>query len=408
MFNATFRLEEYVPMALASVLGGLAFWLGWRSKRHLIKPASMNIQPDLYPQRYILQVLTLAPVTLTALMVISRRYGSLLAFARVPQQAYYVIGPEFYNVFSLLLASFVPLIALALNLALHTCGLRKAWWGFVGIALFLMFFLIALKLGARYRLLLAIIPAFAVYLSTRQRRIGLRSLIIMGSLGVLFYILGRIRYQLILTPRDILQRTIEYFTNLRHGLYFDIFMAGDFDAFENGMHLLYLVPHSRPFMLGSTLISVLYNPIPRAIWPGKPAPSINQYLIEIGMGPASVGHFNFAVSLIAELYVNFWWIGVAVGMFLLGNIAARLWNWFLANRHRPEAWFHIGLFCAYLPMVTRGSFHSMTVYYLMVVVNEILSRKVAGLLAVMGRREKRSRALSSLTEVSDTNPNHFE
>jgi hypothetical protein len=212
---------------------------------------------------------------------------------------------------------------------------------------------------------------------------------------IIFYILGRIRYQLVLIPGDLIFKITEYFSELKDGLYVDIFMSGDFDAFQNGMILLSLVPYSEPLLYGSTFLSILYNPIPRFIWPSKPSPAVNQYMIDKGLGPASIGNDNFAVSLTAELYANFWWIGIIFGMILIGTISAQIWNWFLSNRHRYEAWFHIGLFCAYLLVLIRGSFHSMTAYYLMVVVNEIATRKIASMCIKIFREIRHRKICSS-------------
>lgn len=373
-----FDSSEYFLMCIASVLGGISFWFGWRLKR------CIAIRPIIIPEKHIgsrnqrlIQMLLLFPISVIALIVLSHAFGSLLAFAIVPFEAYDLIGPDFYNIFSFILASFVPFTILAMAQFQDTRSIQRVWWAVAATLLFLMYFLIAMKLGSRFRLLFIILPIFAMFCSTRKIRANSWPMLLFGCCGILFYVFGRIRHHLVLLPGDFLNKITEYFSASSRSLYFDIFMSGDFDAFQNGMHLLSIVPYSKPLMWGATFFSVIYNPIPRFLWAGKPAPSINQYLIDEGLGPASVGHYNFAVSLIAELYANFWWIGVILGMFLFGMIAAYMWNWFLSNRNRYEAWFHIALFCAYTLMVTRGSFHSMTVYYLMIAICEFLTRKIA-------------------------------
>jgi len=377
-----------ISMTVASVIGGWAFWFGWylmwrRTKSRPTRPGPPQVSPTFYT----LQAMLLLSVALIALIMVFRAYGGMLGVIALPQKAYGLIGSDLYNIFSLMFAAFVPLVAICLGLVLYSKGWYKLLWSSGGVILFLLYVMIGVKLGARYRLLFTIMGCFAVYVSTlRIKRVSsishLSVLLIFMGVGIFFYILRLIRYQMVLLPGTMYERMVYYFTSLKHGLYYDVFMCGDFDAFENGVALFHLVPKFYPFMWGSTLCSVLYNPIPRIVWPGKPAPSINQPLIEFGIGPAALGQRNFAVSLIAELYGNLGWIGVIVGMLALGIIAGKLWRWFLLNDKRLEAWLHIGLFSAYLPLVMRGSFHCMTVYYLMIVVNELLTRKVVGFIKV--------------------------
>jgi oligosaccharide repeat unit polymerase len=379
--------EGFIPMALASALGGLAFWVGWHSKRHLLQ-MWLPVTPLPNRRQFFLQILVALPLALASLIVLFQSYGGWSAFVSEITPAYYLIGSDFFNIFTLLVASFVPLTVLVLILALSGHPLRRLWWAVITIIVFIIHFLIAVKLAERFRIFFTFLSGFAVLISFQQKRIIWRALILLVVSCLLFYTIGNIRYGVTLNPDDVRERIATNFANQERGLYHNIFMNGDFDAFQNGMVLFYLVPQVKPLMLGSTFISVLYNPIPRAIWPEKPTPSISQYLVTGGYGPAFGGHVNFAVSLIAELYVNFWWIGIAVGMLILGWIAARLWNWFLDNRYRVEAWFHIGLFCAYLPLVLRGSFHCMTVYYLMIVVTEVLIRKMSYFLFDVSYRER--------------------
>jgi oligosaccharide repeat unit polymerase len=378
ILDIKFEPLDYILMSLASVIAGTSFWIGWQlkwqaseQKKNLpLKNISLNSQQ-------LLQLLILLPISIAALVILARAYGGLLFFAIVPIDAIELIRKEYFNIFSLIFAAFVPLTILTLYQFQKARRFGKVWWAFAGVVFFLTYFFISLKLGSRYRLLFILFPVFALYLSTRPNYLMLKTLIFSGCFSAIFFILGRIRYKLVLVPFEFMNRVKDFIDDSSSDIYFNFFMSGDFDAFQNGMHLLSIVPYSKPFMMGSTFFSVLYNPIPRVIWQQKPSPSIIQYLIDEELGPAAVGHTNFAVSLIAELYANFWWFGVIFGMIFLGYISAHLWNWFLTNRHRIEAWFHISLFCAYLIVVTRGSFHSMTVYYLMIVISEIITRKVA-------------------------------
>ena len=70
--------------------------------------------------------------------------------------------------------------------------------------------------------------------------------------------------------------------------------------------------------------------IPRAIWPDKPRVAIGSWCaVEIGAGTMNdFGYSNNSVNMTipGELYLDFGWIGVAVGCLFWGAILAMFWN----------------------------------------------------------------------------------
>jgi oligosaccharide repeat unit polymerase len=88
------------------------------------------------------------------------------------------------------------------------------------------------------------------------------------------------------------------------------------------------VPEAYPFQYGKTLVSILWEPIPRSIWPDKP---------EVRIGPA-IGHsvLGFKSNRISGdppgILGEFWIDGgvpfVLIGMFVLGNLAKRVERWY--------------------------------------------------------------------------------
>ena len=77
---------------------------------------------------------------------------------------------------------------------------------------------------------------------------------------------------------------------------------------------------NQSFLMGKSYINLIYTPIPRVIWPEKPTIKIGPYVAQeilkynnrSGAPPGGIG----------ELYLNFGWIGVIFGSFLLGLIMA--------------------------------------------------------------------------------------
>lgn len=74
-------------------------------------------------------------------------------------------------------------------------------------------------------------------------------------------------------------------------------------------------PAQRDFFLGTSYLSLLVAPIPRTAWPDKPAIGLGK---EIGRHVYGMEDAGVPSGLIGELWVNFGWIMIAPGTFLLG------------------------------------------------------------------------------------------
>jgi oligosaccharide repeat unit polymerase len=99
---------------------------------------------------------------------------------------------------------------------------------------------------------------------------------------------------------------------------FDYFFAGHFDAFQNFTRVIDLDIR----MYGTQVMGAFLFFIPRAIWPTKP----------IGSGfilaeKAGLYFDNISMPFVAELYLDFSFVGVLIGMFLLGLAYRKLDNY---------------------------------------------------------------------------------
>ena len=80
------------------------------------------------------------------------------------------------------------------------------------------------------------------------------------------------------------------------------------------------VPQAYPYQYGKTLVSILWEPIPRALWPGKPPVRIGPVI-----GPPVFGFSEARVTgdppgIVGELWVNGGLFVVVIGMMLLGAV----------------------------------------------------------------------------------------
>lgn len=89
--------------------------------------------------------------------------------------------------------------------------------------------------------------------------------------------------------------------------------------------------------LGSTLADALYFFVPRQLWDAKPVSFSRQFAVEF-LGHTKIAESGFASpSLIGELYLNWHFVGVVGGMFLVGVLQRVSYFFVRRNQHDPSA-----------------------------------------------------------------------
>jgi oligosaccharide repeat unit polymerase len=87
------------------------------------------------------------------------------------------------------------------------------------------------------------------------------------------------------------------------------------------------VPDRTDYQYGYVYYVQLVNPIPRALWPGKPTLDAGLLMADLQGAVDSTGEAYLTISpgLIGEMYLNFGWLGI-VGLSALGGWAVRGWD----------------------------------------------------------------------------------
>ncbi|MFN8178341.1 MAG: O-antigen polymerase [bacterium] len=126
----------------------------------------------------------------------------------------------------------------------------------------------------------------------------------------------------------------------------------NFDMMDNLLSVLWYTPDRLPFLLGSSYLHFFVNFVPRGLWPGKPK-GIDSILAEKIYGWAMGGA---PPGTIGELYFNFQFAGVVVGMALFGALVRVAWTYSKRERRHPFLALFLGATLVFVGMVTRGSF----------------------------------------------------
>lgn len=133
---------------------------------------------------------------------------------------------------------------------------------------------------------------------------------------------------------------------------------GDYDAYQQLMNLLRYVD-SNGYEFGRQLLGALFFWMPRSVWSDKPVATGNE--VASSLWYANV---NLSMPLWGEFYVDFSYVGVAVGFLALGMLVRALRN--LSNQD-PRFWAVEVLLSGYMFILLRGSLLSIVSYFGMLV-----------------------------------------
>jgi len=93
-------------------------------------------------------------------------------------------------------------------------------------------------------------------------------------------------------------------------------------------HIVNSIPEKMPFEHGETFLALLYAPVPRTVWPDKPALSIGKDISHHIYGYSQRTLAGIPPGMPAELYLNFGYPGILIGFLLVGILLKKLFNSF--------------------------------------------------------------------------------
>ncbi len=131
-----------------------------------------------------------------------------------------------------------------------------------------------------------------------------------------------------------------------------------FHGLDSVMVTLAQTPALLPYLHGTTLGSIFYNFIPRALWPDKPTIGLSRFFSYTywGHSPDSARPVSMAITHVGELFMNFGKWGVLGGMFLLGIFYQSMYRWFLQNQNKSGIFIYTFLLVSVLTVERDISF----------------------------------------------------
>ncbi|MCC6659398.1 MAG: hypothetical protein IT437_00795 [Phycisphaerales bacterium] len=338
----TFLVLLFIPVFLwAYKRKQLAHWVATRFTGNTDSPGPMSMLGLGYAFLVLAIVLKFAVVYIPYLGIIADAVGSSYLVLAVGIAAW-AVAPRIFN---------APVLALAMPLVL-LCFITSVSRG---------------AFGRRDIVAMVISMAWGAYYS-HWRYVGLSRLLIPAGLvmvpGLLLFgafTATRTSGETAASPAQVVSRLIS--SNPLNGLY--ELGTGQFAA-ANSMWLIQTRPESYPFDPLHTARYVLFHPIPRSLWPGKPT-ALGLVMPDQGHVKRVDPNLNLGPGLIGHIYNDNPWLSflpytIVLGLFLgfLDELVrVRVWNPFVVL---PIA-CGLGQIVA-LPRGELGLFFVLTVVYI--------------------------------------------
>jgi oligosaccharide repeat unit polymerase len=243
-----------------------------------------------------------------------------------------------------------------------TCSRRRV----LPIAISILVSLTLLGSGQRGPFVAAASAAGLVWLKTSKKRRNQRSTFIMGTLLLLLItgVTGVARAAA--GSREVT------FSNVIG----EPFGAGN-NLFLPVAGLSTTVPAEIPYLHGDSYLQIFVLPIPRALWPAKPADDITTVITRF-----DPGNSGFAFPAFGEGYANFGFIGVALCGLVLGGVAELLHRRFANSQSLKSSVVAAVQAGVFLQLFSRGDIAPMfTTYIGILVAAGYIGRRRSAILA---------------------------
>ena len=263
----------------------------------------------------------------------------------------------------------LAIVLLPLRLS-ATCSRRRV----LPIVVAILASLVLIGSGQRGPFVAAASAAGLVWLKTSKKRRSQRRMVMMGAL-VLLLITG-----LIGVARAAAGSREVTFGNVIG----EPFGAGN-NLFLPVAGLSTTVPAEITYLHGDSYLQVFVLPIPRALWPTKPADEITVVITRFDPGSS-----GFAFPAFGEGYANFGFIGVALCGVVLGGVAELLHRRFASSQSLKSSVVAAVQAGVFLQLFSRGNLAPMfTTYIGILVVAGYIGRRRSAVLAPVALPSRR-------------------
>jgi hypothetical protein len=203
-----------------------------------------------------------------------------------------------------------------------------------------------------------LVPLVSYYLALDKRPAGRRILVVAV---ISFLVIATIPYARTSGAREQAGGAVPIFVSAvtSPARTVDRFLAGSDTEMISALAVeLAVLNNASEYSYGkATLGDLLLAPIPSAVFPGKPRTARDDLLVDAfghPCAPQRGGCPDF--SVVGTFFQDFWYLGVCVGMGLLGVTAARLWSRYEESKSDPYRVLAAATTVVFLPIIIRAGF----------------------------------------------------
>jgi oligosaccharide repeat unit polymerase len=195
---------------------------------------------------------------------------------------------------------------------------------------FIFFFCAAILLlsgNSKSPLFVLLVSMFITYYYFKNRISIIK--IILSSLFFMFFF---VVWEIVFREYFVIGELANYDTSISLAQNFWIrfadFFIGNFMQLQTVSIVIDHYQAGDQFLYGSSFLMILLIALPRAIFPWKPLTAAGDFTIALWPEKFEYNGTTLPPGLIGELYMNFSWAGIIVGIYIIGLIYGLLWKKF--------------------------------------------------------------------------------
>lgn len=312
--------NSIVKAELAAILANVFFFIGFRSKYNINNNSEILFVKNRFRSNdYISELyisLTLFICLLSAFLAIYRVGGISNYFAGNDNRVEAMSG---FNIFSLIQNSFAGLFL---------------YWYFINLKnsikiqkkIFFISATILLLLSNSKSPLFILFFCLVLFFYYFKKRVS-NSTILIGSLLFMFiFIFWEMFFREYMVAGEVVTFKDELSFSQNLIMKFGNFFLGNFMQVQTVSIIMDSYPAKYSFIYGSSFLMVFLIWIPRVIFPNKPLTAAGDFTISLWPEAFYRNGTTLPPGLVGELYMNFSWLGIIIGIFLIGRFYGFLWE----------------------------------------------------------------------------------
>jgi oligosaccharide repeat unit polymerase len=315
---------------IAAILSLTFFFIGFKfavtpkQRSQIQKPAFLKHYPILNKKFFFFFTLTLFFLCVTLLVVRIIQVGGISNYFGGNENR--VKFFEGNNIFGLIQNCFAGVFLFWYFINLKTSSF------FAKSIFFFCAAMLLLSSNSKSPLFVLLVSMFIIYYYFKNR-VSISKIFLTSLFFMIFFVVWEVVFREYFVIGELASYDTSISAAQNFWIRFGDFFIGNFmqlqtvsiviDHYQSGDYLLY----------GSSFFMIFLIALPRAIFPWKPLTAAGDFTIALWPEKFDYNGTTLPPGLIGELYMNFSWAGIIIGIFIIGIIYGLLWKKFKTDQN---------------------------------------------------------------------------